>query len=108
MNTVRTPVQRGRKETVTSVREIQWRLDDLLRDFLRGKMIFNQKAFVSDLSAKKEQIIAEFEARVGSFADSLSADMRNQTVQPFLKTLAQGTVLEEVARLTMLLCPGPS
>ena len=108
MNTVRTPVQRGRKETVTSVREIQWRLDDLLRDFLRGKMIFNQKAFVSDLSAKKEQIIAEFEARVGSFAESLSADMRNQTVQPFLKALAQGTVLEEVARLTLLLCPGPS
>lgn len=107
VNTLRTPLQRGRKDSAT-VREVQWKLDDLLRDFLRGKMIFCQKSFLSELAGKKAHFLEEFEARALSFADSLSTDLHIQAVQPFLKTLAQGNVLEEVARLTLLLCPGPS
>jgi len=105
-STLRTPLQRGRDSA--TVREVQWKLDDLLRDFLRGKMIFSQKSFLSDLAGKKALFLGEFEARALCFADSLSADLHSQAVQPFLRTLAQGNVLEEVARLTLLLCPGPS
>ena len=105
MNTHFTPTHKGKGTQYGHVREIQWKLDDLLREFLRNKMTFSPKGFMRDLGENKQEILGEFEERAMSLA--MSAEMQTQAVLPFLKTLGQGNVLEEVVRVMLLLCPAP-
>ena len=107
MSSFRTSGHKAKQRSVSvSVRETQWKLDDLLREFVRSKMLLDPHSFLTSIDIDRDEVLKEFRLKISAFVEQLPALLQTQAVTPFLATLAREAVLEEVARMTLLLCPG--
>lgn len=92
------------KALIPEVKAARWKMDDYFRDFLRGKMLQSPDSFLSEVEDNIENLVQEFVQKVSGFIDTLPEEARRCAVLPFLRTIAQGDVIREVAQIEYTLC----
>lgn len=86
------------------VRELQWRLDDALRLFLREKL-WAQTDVVGFVQNRGQDLLQEFSASVRQVTSDLPEPLQTQGVHPFLASLNTEAVFKDVIRVFTLLTP---
>jgi hypothetical protein len=86
------------------VRELQWRLDDALRLFLREKL-WAQTDVVGFVQNRGQDLLQEFSASVRQVTSDLPEPLQTQGVHPFLASLSTEAVFKDVIRVFTLLTP---
>ena len=86
------------------VRELQWRLDDALRLFLREKL-WAQTDVVGFVQTSGQDLLREFSASVRQVTRDLPEPLQTQGVGPFLDSLSTEAVFRDVIRVFTLLTP---
>ena len=96
------PERTDTPDAVDTVRELQWRLDDALRLFLREKL-WAQTDVVSYVAAQGDNLLKEFSASVLFVTRDLPEPLQTCGVKPFLASLRTATVLQDIVRVISLL-----
>lgn len=86
------------------VQELQWRLDDALRLFLREKL-WAQTDVVRFVQTSGQDLLREFSASVRQVTRDLPESLQTQGVDPFLDSLSTDAVFRDVIRVFTLLTP---